>query len=164
VRRNGASPGDIEGLYRQRFPHFVRVAAGICGSAEIGHDVVQNAFISAIRTRRLFRGDGPLEAWVWRIVVNEARRAVKRARVVSLEQTETASPNGHGNHEIDPHGVRAWIAALPERQREAIFLRYFADLDYRAIADVLDIEVSTVSATLGAAHRTLRKRLTEVRR
>jgi DNA-directed RNA polymerase specialized sigma24 family protein len=43
-------------------------------------------------------------------------------------------------------------------------LRYYADLDYRAIADVLGIEVGTVSATLSAAHQSLRKRLQEVKR
>jgi DNA-directed RNA polymerase specialized sigma24 family protein len=45
-----------------------------------------------------------------------------------------------------------------------LFLRYYADLEYRAIADILDIEIGTVSATLNAAHQTLRKRLKEVRR
>ena len=50
------------------------------------------------------------------------------------------------------------------RQRDALFLRYYADLDYRAIADVLRIEVGTVSATLSAAHQSLRKRLEEARR
>jgi RNA polymerase sigma-70 factor, ECF subfamily len=60
--------------------------------------------------------------------------------------------------------VRAWVAALPERQREAVFLRYYADLDYRTVANVLRIEVGTVSATLSAAHQTLRSRLEEVER
>ena len=48
--------------------------------------------------------------------------------------------------------VRALIAALPELQRLAVFLRYYADLDYRTIGEVLEIEAGTVSATLAAAH------------
>jgi RNA polymerase sigma factor (sigma-70 family) len=56
------------------------------------------------------------------------------------------------------------VAALPERQRLAVFLRYYADLDYRAIAQVLGIEVGTVSATLSSAHRALRRSLEEVER
>ena len=71
-----------------------------------------------------------------------------------------ASRNGH----VDEVGVRAWIAALPERQRLAVYLRYYADLDYRAIASALDVEVGTVSATLSAAHRALRRSLEEVER
>ena len=57
-------------------------------------------------------------------------------------------------HDAD---VRAWIASLPERQRLVVFLRYFADLDYRSIATALDVEVGTVSATLAAAHAALRR-------
>ena len=51
----------------------------------------------------------------------------------------------------------AWVAALPERQRLAVFLRYYADLDYRAIATALAIEPGTVSATLNSAHASLRR-------
>jgi DNA-directed RNA polymerase specialized sigma24 family protein len=54
-----------------------------------------------------------------------------------------------------------WLRALPERQRVAVFLRYWADLD-RSFAEVLEIEVGTVSATLNAAHQSLRRSLQEV--
>ena len=59
--------------------------------------------------------------------------------------------------------VRALLAQLPERQREAIFLRYYADLDYAAIAGLLGISAGTVAATLNAAHSALRERLEGVR-
>jgi len=158
----GATPAQLEALYRARFAYFVRVAVAICGDSDRGRDVVQNAFIAAIRHRRSFRGDAPLEAWVWRIVVNEARRAALEP-VAAPPSDEPESMNGHGGDDRDPHGIRRWVAALPDRQREAIFLRYFADLDYGTIAEALGIEVGTVSATLGAAHRSLRKNLQEVR-
>jgi DNA-directed RNA polymerase specialized sigma24 family protein len=48
------------------------------------------------------------------------------------------------------------VASLPERQRLMVFLRYFADLDYRSIATALEVEIGTVSATLAAAHAALR--------
>jgi RNA polymerase sigma-70 factor, ECF subfamily len=160
VGRRGATPAQLEALYRARFDHFARVAAGICRDAEVGRDAVQSAFVAALRRRRDFRGTGPLEAWVWRIVVNEARRLARGGRVEGVAVAAEASTNGSGGDEL---GLRAWVAALPERQREALFLRYYADLDYRTIADVLGIEVGTVSATLATAHRALRKKLEEVR-
>jgi RNA polymerase sigma factor (sigma-70 family) len=52
---------------------------------------------------------------------------------------------------------------LPERQRLAVFLRYYADLDYTAIGEALGISAGTVAATLNAAHAALRGRLEEVR-
>jgi RNA polymerase sigma factor (sigma-70 family) len=54
------------------------------------------------------------------------------------------------------------IAGLPERQRLVVFLRYYADLEYREIAAALGIETGTVSATLSAAHAALRKSMAEV--
>jgi RNA polymerase sigma factor (sigma-70 family) len=57
--------------------------------------------------------------------------------------------------------LRAAIAALPERQRLAVFLRYYADLDYAAIAEALGIERGTVAATLNVAHRKLESSLKE---
>jgi RNA polymerase sigma factor (sigma-70 family) len=161
VRRKGATPGQLEALYRRRFEHFARVASAICGDLDRGRDAVQTAFTTAVRERRSFRGSGTVEAWVWRIVVNEARRIAREPHVESLEGSIQRTANGRGE---DALGIGAWIAALPERQREALFLRYYADLEYRAIADVLGVEVGTVSATLSAAHKTLRKRLEEARR
>lgn len=161
MRRKGATAAQLEALYRERFEHFARVASAICQDMDRGRDAVQTAFTTALRERRSFRGSGPVEAWVWRIVVNEARRVAREPQEESIETIDRVSANGHGDGGL---ALGAWIAALPERQREALFLRYYADLDYRAIAHVLGIEVGTVSATLSAAHQTLRKRLEEVRR
>ena len=148
---------ELEALYRRRYPHFVRVAAAITGDADSGRDAVQSGFAAAVRRRKTFRGSGPLEAWVWRIVVNEARR-VRRSQPPDASAPSEPSTNGRPADEL---GVRAWIAALPERQRAAVFLRYYADLEYGQIAELLGIEIGTVSATLSAAHATLRKHVEE---
>jgi RNA polymerase sigma-70 factor (ECF subfamily) len=58
--------------------------------------------------------------------------------------------------------VRASLLSLPERQRLAVFLRYYADLSYEQIADALGVRVGTVAASLHAAHVSLRQRLEEV--
>lgn len=159
MRRKGATPAQLEALYRERFEHFARVASAICGDLDHGRDAVQTAFTIAVRERRSFRGSGPLEAWVWTIVVNESRRLAREPYTVPLEELSAVGTNG----QPESPWLAAWIAALPPRQREALFLRYYADLDYRAIAGVLGIGVGTVSATLSAAHQALRKKLEEVR-
>ena len=71
---------------------------------------------------------------------------------------ETVSANGHS----EPGAVAAALAALPERQRLALFLRYYADLDYAGIAEALGIARGTVSATLHAARANLQTKLEEV--
>jgi RNA polymerase sigma-70 factor (ECF subfamily) len=159
IGRRGASLDDLEVLYRSRFDVFARVAASVTGDSDRARDAVQEAFATAVRKRRSFRGEGPLEAWVWRIVLNAAHSDVRRA-VPATARDEPAATNGHPEHDAE---LRVALARLPERQRTAVFLRYYADLDYAAIGEALGISSGTVAATLNAAHTALRTRLEEVR-
>lgn len=161
--RTGLLIGDIETAYRLRYRRFLRVATAITGGEASGHDAVQDGFAQALREEGSFRHEGPLEAWVWRMVVNAALASRRRriGRREAPEAVEVAATNGRVSDEV---GVRSWVAALPERQRLVVYLRYYADLDYRAIASVLGVEVGTVSATLSAAHAALRRSLEEVER
>lgn len=154
----GARLAELELLYRAKFPTFLRVATAIVRDEEVALDAVHDAFASAIRSRRQFRGEAPLEAWVWRMVVNAARKARRPLTEVVVE----AAVNGASPAE--PGDLRAAIEALPDRQRTVLFLRYFADLDYRAIAAALDVTPGTVGSTLNAAHAALRRSLEEVPR
>ncbi|HEX5584806.1 sigma-70 family RNA polymerase sigma factor [Gaiella sp.] len=155
---------ELEELYREGFARFLRVARAVTGDRETARDAVQDGFYKAIRQRRSFRGRGPLEAWVWRIVLNEARRARRRPVELAFapEPGYEIVANGNGHSGDEDEQLRVAVAALPERQRLVLFLRYYADLDYAAIALALGIERGTVSATLSSAHATLRRVLTEV--
>jgi RNA polymerase sigma-70 factor, ECF subfamily len=148
---------ELESLYRREYRRFLRVATAILRDEARAVDAVQEAFASAIRRQRQFRGEGPLEAWVWRMVVNAALKERARPRVVELPELELATPTE------EPTPVAEAIARLPERQRLALFLRYYADLDYESIATALQVSTGTVGATLNAAHTSLRRLLQEVR-
>jgi RNA polymerase sigma-70 factor (ECF subfamily) len=162
----GAGESDqIEIAYRSRYGTFLRVAVAILRDEQLAEEVVHDAFVRALRHRRGFDERGPLEAWLWRIVVNEARRrrSIERAvplAPIPLPETEPATTNGH----CELSRVEAIVAGLPERQRLALFLRYYADLDYDAIAAALGVKPGTVAATLHAARAALRRQLLEVER
>ena len=150
---------ELESLYRCELSRYVRVARAIVGDEQTALDAVQEAFTRAVEKRRSFRRRGPLEAWVWRIVVNKARkRASAGSRRVLPVDEPAASANGRPDADAE---VRAAVATLPERQRLAVFLRYYADLDYAGIGATLGIETGTVAATLNAAHRKLKTTLKE---
>jgi DNA-directed RNA polymerase specialized sigma24 family protein len=74
VAVRGATVDELEVVYRGGLSRFVRTAAAITGDDAIGRDAVQEAFAQAVNQRLNFEGKGPLEAWVWRIVINEANR------------------------------------------------------------------------------------------
>ena len=155
--RSGRLIEEIEALYERDHASYVRVARAITGDRERAIEAVQEGFANALQAQHTFRGDGSLKAWVWRIVVNAARAAARSPLVETplngVLRTETLPPVAE---------LASLIAALPERQRHAVFLRYYADLDYRSIAEVLGIEIGTVSATLSAAHQAVRRSLLEV--
>ncbi len=152
---------EIESLYRSRFPHFVQVATAIVGEPDLALEAVQDAFAGVVRSRRTFRGEGSMEAWIWRAVVNASYKA---RRVPEAAAAGTPPGRENGYERVDESGLWPHIALLPDRQRVALFLRYYADLDYRSIAEALGIEVGTVSATLSAAHTSLRRSLGKARR
>src|SRR5207244_3086383 len=124
---------------------FLRVATAITRDEERAHDAVQDGFAAAIREQRNFRGEGPLEAWVWRMVVNAALKQLRPEPPTEIQ------PSLNGAAPAADPDLRTRIADLPERQRTVLFLRHFADLDYRAIGDVLGISPGPAGATLNAA-------------
>jgi len=123
VRRQRLT-SDLEQLYRSEYRRFLRVSLAIVGDEAAAHDVVQEAFARALRSAHTYRADGALAAWVWSILVNTAR-AASRGRELPAEMGDRDEA---GPVDEDDGDVRDWISSLPERQRLAIFLRYYADL------------------------------------
>ena len=148
---------ELEQVYVRRLPEFRRVAAAIVGDREGGCDAVQEAFALAVRKRRSFRGESPLEAWVWRIVLNTARNT-RRAAATRHRAESRLDPatNSSGATPDIP------LELLTQRQREVVFLRHYADLSYEEIGAALGIASGTVGATLNGAHETLRRAMPEV--
>jgi RNA polymerase sigma-70 factor (ECF subfamily) len=147
----------IERIYRERLERFVRVTAAIVGDSGLAVDVVHDGFARALAHASGFRGTGSLEGWVWRVVVNEARRRAG-ARPAPGGSDIGAASQASGEELL---WVRQVVAQLPERQRLALFLRYYADLDYDGIATAMNVATGTVAATLSQAHAALRRTLEE---
>jgi RNA polymerase sigma-70 factor (ECF subfamily) len=143
----------IEQIYRSRLPELWRVAAAVSGSREAAPDLVQEAFVRAVRRIDSFRGDGPLEGWLWRIVVNVATNGRREPLRLALPQEELVADTPPAA--IPDGEVTAAMSALSERQRLVLFLRYYADLDYATIAEALSISSGTVGATLTTARAAL---------
>src|SRR5437763_11331971 len=131
-KQDGAELDEIEVVYRGRLPEFRRVATAITGNRDAAIDAVQDAFALAVHKRGQFRREGSLDAWLWRIVVHAARDTAARSKQSTAYgdvAVDVVAPEADS-----PGQVHALVAELPERQRLALFLRYYADLDYSAIA------------------------------
>jgi len=152
------SIAEIESIYRDHYSRFLRFAVANLGDVEQGRDAVHEAFVRAIRSLGDFRGQGRLESWLWRIVVNVCL-VEKRHQDATFEE----APFAIGGESVEWPEVRSAITSLPERQRTTVFLRHYADLDYDQIGAVLGIARGTVAATLHQAHERLRDVLGEVK-
>src|SRR4051794_6364922 len=153
----GADLAEIESIYTARLREFQRVATAITGNRDLGCEAVQDGFAQAVHKRAEFRAEGALAGWLWQIVVSASHDARRRGRVrADPAHYEDQFGNDDVAESADHLYVRAVVARLPDRRRLALFLRYYADLDYSAIAEVLGIAPGTVAATLHQAHLKLR--------
>jgi RNA polymerase sigma-70 factor, ECF subfamily len=150
----GGLESDLEDLYRRRHGAFQVMLASVTGSVESARDVVQEAFAQALRDQDGFRGEGSLEGWVWRIAFRVAVGSKGSRELAMDEVPEVAFVDGRSDLTL-----AAAMRELPPQRRMAIFLRYFADLSYAEIGEVLGIAEGTVAATLSQAHQQLRAEL-----
>lgn len=148
---------EIEAVYRARGADFFRFSLARTGDPELARDAVQEGFARAIRARHSFRGSGSIEAWIGRCVLNAAVDASQTDGVQLDDETEVSFAMPETDED-----VRSALRGLPQRQRDALFLRFYLDFDYATIAETLGIEVGTVSATLHAARENLTHALQEV--
>jgi RNA polymerase sigma-70 factor, ECF subfamily len=147
----GAAEAALEDVYRRRHQAFAKALASVTGSADLADEVVQESFARALAARTRYRGDAPLEAWVWRIAIRTAlefRR--RRPEFGGDEQLDPQLPEP----ERDPE-LTAAIRRLPPRRRLVVLLRYVADLSYADIARICGISEGTVAATLAQAREGL---------
>jgi hypothetical protein len=83
--------------YRERYRIFMRVATAIAVEEARGAEGCRTRFVRAITSRAAFRGDGTLEAWVWRIVVNAARVTHTRIQQMAGRAVQSYVAGSHGS-------------------------------------------------------------------
>ena len=146
----------------QRFLDEQRDAVWRFAVASVGRqdadDVFQETFLSAMRAYPRLRADSNLRAWVLTIAHRKAldhHRAHARAPRLPGEVPEPAF------HDAEPGEDPLWeqVRALPARQRQAVTLRYAADLDYAAIGAALGC---SADAARRSAHEGIKKLRQEV--
>lgn len=161
-----AQGGDVE-AFNCLVEHYQALAFNVAyrtlGDREEAADATQEAFLSAFRAVRGFRGGGSFRAWLLRIVVNacyDARRHSRRHRAASMEALadEVGEPGWADPQAADPEQeaighetraiVEAALAELPEDQRIAITLVDVQGLSYEEAAQAMACPVGTVRSRL----------------
>ena len=135
--------------------------AYLTGDVGAGEDIAQEALTRAwTRWGRVSRLDSP-EAWTYRVAVNLARSRRRRQQAEQRALARVGVDAGALAAEVaDSVAVRDAVAALPERMRAALVLRYFADLPVAEVAEILDCAPGTVKSLTSQAIDRLRTVIT----
>ena len=142
--------GAFEELFHRHWARAHRAAWLVLRDGPAAEDVVQEAFLSAIRNLDRFDVRRPFGPWLHRIVVNRAIDAA-RARALRHEAWIPDVPDRAAEPAGRPDGVDAALAALPPDQRAVIVLRFVLDYTPGEIARILELPRGTVNSRLRRA-------------
>lgn len=146
-----------------------RTAYVLCRNAADAEEAAQDGFVKAYAALARFRAGAPLRPWLLTIVANEARNRARAAarrghlaqRAGDAARTPAAAPSPEalavgGERDAD---LRAALAQLDERDREVLWLRFFAGLSEGETAAALDCRAGTVKSRTSRALERLRMQL-----
>lgn len=141
------------------------------GDAATAADVTQQVFLKLMGSIGQFRGESAFPTWLYRFVVNtcvdRTRRAGARERLTEPAiLDELAAAGSHEDQFVQGEiasSVQAAVSALAPKIRIAILLRYFEELSYAEMADVLKCSIGTVASRLSRGHEILARTLAPLR-
>ncbi|KFF14931.1 RNA polymerase sigma factor [Flavobacterium hydatis] len=119
------------------------------------HDVLQNTFIKVFRYLNKFKGDSKLFSWVYRIATNEALTFLSQKAKLNGITSEALQNKTIENLEADAFfdgneiqlKLQKAIVTLPEKQQLVFKMKYFEELKYEEIADILGTSVGALKAS-----------------
>jgi len=165
--------GDAEAfdvLFDRHYTAVYRLARAMLGDDGAAEDVLQETFLAAARAAGAYDGRGRFRPWLMRIARNRCLNRLESGRVrratepkAGIDPDTVASPRagpaGRATARQRQEAVRAAIAGLPERQREAIGLYAFEQMTYREVAEVMQMPVNTVKTLIHRARANLAREL-----
>jgi RNA polymerase sigma-70 factor (sigma-E family) len=154
-------------LFAAHYRPLVRLAVLLLHDVGVAEDVTQDAYVELHARWRKLRDPDKALAYLRASVLNKARSALRR-RAVSLRYAASAPPPGtapsaeSGALGLIEHGaILDAVRKLPTRQREAIVLRYYADLSEAEIAEAMGVSRGAVKSHASRAMAALRQILGE---
>jgi len=140
--------------YQRRLYDVVRVRLT---SHEDADDVLQNTFLKIFRHLHSFEGRSELFTWMYRIACNEVIDHQKRnakLKVVELDHREPAFAEAFVDNDHVAQSLHEAVARLPERQQVVFRMRYFDEMAYKEISEILKVSEGALKASF---HHAVRK-------
>ena len=153
----------VTAMYSTHYRSLVRLAALLVRDNATAEEVVQDSFIAMHGAWRRLRDNDKALSYLRQSVVNRSRSVLRHRTVVdkNLQKAPPDMPSAeHGALVLlERHAVVAALRDLPDRQREAIVLRYYADLSEAEIAAAMGISRGAVKSHTARGMTALRAAL-----
>ncbi|MFZ4764263.1 MAG: RNA polymerase sigma factor [Roseimicrobium sp.] len=144
---------------------LIRYAMGVLPDLEQARDIVQDVFIKLSQNLGTLDRER-LAPWLFTVCRNRAldhhrkhqRMIPMETEVLDLEASPLPPPSADLEERETSQQIRKWIAQLPDKQREAVRLKFISGLSYKEISDVLKTSVGNVGTLIHLGVTTLRER------
>lgn len=158
--RRGQMPA-CERIFRAYQQPAYSVAFRICQCRETAQEITQDAFITAFRKIRQFRGDAPFWGWLRRVVVNHAISTLRRGpRSELLEFQDYHAPDKGEQEQVGmAMDLEAALAQLDAEDRAVVWLHDVEGYAHQEIADLFGLTESFSKTRLSRARARLRQLL-----
>lgn len=138
--------------YQERLYHHIR---RMVDEHEDANDVLQNCLVKVYRNITGFKGDAALYTWLYRIATNEALTFLKQRsrRDGHTLPAESAPSSGQlpadswMDGEMVQQRLKQALNELPERQKQVFVMRYYDELSYQEMAEILHTSVGGLKAS-----------------
>lgn len=127
----------------------------MCGDADLAEELMQETFVRALRAAGRYRPDARLTTWLFQIAANllkdRWRQHARRGASLPLDDVALEAPDSTealALEAVRSDAVRQALLKIPADQRSVLVLRYYHDLKYEEIAEVLMVPVGTVRSRI----------------
>lgn len=153
-------------LYKERLYWHIR---NIVKSHDDADDVLQNTFIKVYRNIHSFKGDSKLFSWMYRIATNESitllNKNAKRLQITSEEVQQLAINNLTSDVYFEGDAIQLKlqkaIATLPQKQQLVFNMKYFEDIKYKDMSEILETSEGALKASYHIAVKKIEAYLIE---
>lgn len=143
---------ELVSLYKERLYWHIR---RIVLNHDDADDVLQNTFLKVFRSIHTFKGESALYSWMYRIATNEAltflNQKAKKSGINNEELQELLIENLEADVYFEGTEIQLQlqkaIATLPEKQRLVFNMKYFEEMKYEEMSQILDTSVGALKAS-----------------
>ena len=157
-QKNNTKEKKIEELLLENYNRYYRLAYSYVHNEADAADIVQNGAYKAILNSDTLQKEEYASTWIYRIMLNEIFRFLKKEMPVSIEEVFVEQAEEDTYEDVD---LRRALDSLSKEDKTVIELKYFEDMKLADIAEVLGENVSTVKSRLYRGLKKLRLELTD---